>query len=50
MFEAMKKAPATDLENALRWYNHIASFNDAEKQKYVDSNDLSIRQCSRSSV
>ena len=28
------------MENALRWYNHIASFNDAEKQKYVDSTDV----------
>jgi len=34
VFEAVKKAPATDLENALRWYNHIASFSDAEKQKF----------------
>ena len=40
MFEALKKAPTTDMENALRWYNHIASFNDAEKQKYVDSTDV----------
>jgi elongation factor 1-beta len=34
VFEAVKKAPSADLENALRWYKHIASFNDAEKQKY----------------
>ncbi|CAF1243940.1 unnamed protein product [Adineta steineri] len=34
VFEAVKKAPATDLENALRWYNHVASFSDAEKQKF----------------
>jgi hypothetical protein len=33
VFEAVKKAPAADLENALRWYNHISSFNDAERQK-----------------
>jgi elongation factor 1-beta len=33
VFEAVKKAPSTDLENALRWYKHIASFNDGEKQK-----------------
>ena len=36
VFEAVKKAPAADLENALRWYNHIASFSDGEKQKSVD--------------
>jgi elongation factor 1-beta len=34
VFEAVKKAPAADLENALRWYNHISSFNDAERQKF----------------
>ncbi|UJR09665.1 hypothetical protein I4U23_013899 [Adineta vaga] len=34
VFEAVKKAPAGELENALRWYKHIASFNDAEKQKF----------------
>jgi len=33
VFEAVKKAPPADLENALRWYKHIASFNDGEKQK-----------------
>ena len=33
VFEAVKKAPPADLENALRWYNHIASFNAGEKQK-----------------
>ncbi|CAM4776977.1 unnamed protein product [Rotaria magnacalcarata] len=34
VFEAVKKAPATEFENALRWYNHIASFDDAEKAKF----------------
>jgi len=34
VFEAIKKAPPADLENALRWYNHIASFNAGEKQKF----------------
>lgn len=34
VFEALKKAPTTDMENVLRWYNHIASFNDAEKKKF----------------
>jgi len=34
VFEAVKKAPPADLENALRWYKHIASFNDSEKQKF----------------
>jgi elongation factor 1-beta len=34
VFEAVKKAPSADLENALRWYQHIASFSDAEKQKF----------------
>jgi hypothetical protein len=29
----VKKTPAAELENALRWYKHIASFSDAEKQK-----------------
>ncbi len=33
VFEAVKKAPPADLENALRWYKHIASFNDEQKQK-----------------
>ncbi|CAF2830725.1 unnamed protein product [Rotaria sp. Silwood2] len=34
VFEAVKKAPANEFENALRWYNHIASFSDAEKTKF----------------
>jgi len=34
VFESVKKAPPADLENALRWYNHIASFNDGERQKF----------------
>jgi elongation factor 1-beta len=34
VFEAVKKAPSADLEHALRWYKHISSFNDAEKQKF----------------
>jgi len=34
VFEAVKKAPSADLENALRWYKHISSFNDGEKQKF----------------
>jgi elongation factor 1-beta len=33
VFEAVKKAPPAELENAARWYKHIASFNNAEKQK-----------------
>ena len=33
VFEAVTKAPPVNLENALRWYNHIASFTDAEKAK-----------------
>ena len=33
VFEAVKKAPSADLANALRWYNHIGSFNDGERQK-----------------
>jgi hypothetical protein len=33
VFEAVKKAPPADLENALRWYKHIASFSDGERQK-----------------
>lgn len=33
VFEAVKKAPSADLANALRWYNHIASFNDGERKK-----------------
>ncbi|CAF4425189.1 unnamed protein product, partial [Adineta steineri] len=33
VFESIKKVPSADLENALRWYNHISSFDDAERQK-----------------
>jgi elongation factor 1-beta len=33
VFEAVKKSPSADLPNVLRWYKHIASFNDAERQK-----------------
>jgi hypothetical protein len=33
VFEAVKKSPSDDLPNALRWYKHIASFSDAERQK-----------------
>jgi len=34
VFEAVKKAPSADLDHALRWYKHIASFNDAERKKF----------------
>jgi len=34
VFEAVKKAPPADVEHVLRWYKHIASFNDAERQKF----------------
>ncbi|CAF1450321.1 unnamed protein product [Adineta steineri] len=34
VFEAIKKVPSAGLENALRWYNHISSFDDAERQKF----------------
>jgi elongation factor 1-beta len=34
VFEAVKKSPSADLPNVLRWYKHIASFNDAERQKF----------------
>ncbi|CAF0986654.1 unnamed protein product [Adineta steineri] len=34
VFEAIKKVPSADLENAFRWYNHISSFDDAERQKF----------------
>ncbi len=33
VFEAIKQAPSTDLENVLRWYNHISSFSDVEREK-----------------
>ncbi|CAF5063683.1 unnamed protein product, partial [Rotaria magnacalcarata] len=32
VFEAVKQPPSADLEHALRWYTHIASFSDVEKQ------------------
>ncbi|CAF0812617.1 unnamed protein product [Rotaria sp. Silwood1] len=34
VFEAVKKSPTADLEHALRWYKHIASFSDGERQKF----------------
>ncbi|CAF0773617.1 unnamed protein product [Rotaria sordida] len=34
VFEAVKKSPTADLEHALRWYKHIASFSNAERQKF----------------
>ncbi|CAF2399632.1 unnamed protein product [Rotaria sp. Silwood2] len=34
VFECVKKPPSADLEHALRWYKHIASFSDAERQKF----------------
>jgi len=34
VFEAVKKSPPVDLEHALRWYKHIASFSDGERQKF----------------
>ncbi|CAF0962366.1 unnamed protein product [Rotaria sordida] len=34
VFEAVKKTPSNEFENALRWYNHIGSFSDAEKKKF----------------
>lgn len=33
VFEAVKTTPSTDLQNVLRWYKHIASFSDIERQK-----------------
>ena len=34
VFEAVKSAPAAEFVNALRWFNHIASFNNEEKAKF----------------
>ena len=34
VFEAVKKVPSSEFENALRWYKHIASFNNEEKAKF----------------
>ncbi|CAF1354409.1 unnamed protein product [Adineta ricciae] len=36
VFEAVKQLPSADFENARRWYKHIASFNDEEKQQFED--------------
>ena len=33
VFEAMGKAPSAGTPHALRWYNHIKSFQGAERQK-----------------
>ena len=30
----MGKAPGSDTPNALRWYNHIKSFNNDERKKF----------------
>ncbi|CAF1127143.1 unnamed protein product [Adineta steineri] len=46
VFEAMKKVPSADLENAFRWYNHISSFDDAERQKFQGQHQ-SIEHCER---
>lgn len=32
LFSAIKSAPASNLANALRWYNHIKSFGDAKSK------------------
>ncbi|CAF0824449.1 unnamed protein product [Didymodactylos carnosus] len=34
VFEAVKKSPPKDLENAFRWFKHISSFDDNERQKF----------------
>ncbi|EEB11659.1 elongation factor 1-beta', putative [Pediculus humanus corporis] len=33
-FDSMGKAPGSDTPNALRWYNHIKSFNNDERKKF----------------
>ncbi|KAI8893815.1 EF-1 guanine nucleotide exchange domain-containing protein [Globomyces pollinis-pini] len=35
VFEAVQKAPASKYVNALRWYNHIASYTVAESKKFI---------------
>lgn len=37
MFDALGKAPASDLVNIVRWYRHIASFSAPEKAKWGGS-------------
>ena len=32
-FEGVKKLPPIEFNNARRWYQHIASFSDGERQK-----------------
>ncbi len=34
VFEALSAAPPSDLFNALRFYNHIKSFTDAERKAF----------------
>ncbi|XP_069111738.1 elongation factor 1-beta-like [Argopecten irradians] len=34
VFSAMPQSPAADLPHALRWYNHIKSYSDAEKKGF----------------
>jgi len=34
VFEAVKKSPPKELENAFRWFKHICSFDDNERQKF----------------
>jgi len=36
-FENLKSPPAKDLPHALRWYNHIKSYNAAERQKFGEA-------------
>lgn len=35
VFEAVKQSPSSDLVNALRWYDHIASFSKAERHQFA---------------
>lgn len=35
MFDQVGKAPAASLENALRWYNQIASYTPAERKAWA---------------
>ncbi|KAK9701040.1 EF-1 guanine nucleotide exchange domain [Popillia japonica] len=34
-FKSLKKIPAGSYPHALRWYNHISSFSDAEKKTFA---------------
>ena len=43
VFGAVGKPPNCKYVNALRWYNHIASYSDDEQLAYIHEHNYSVK-------